>query len=31
MAIHSYAIRADDLCRDTGEYSVSETLWQRIQ
>lgn len=31
MAIHTYAIRMDNLCRDTGEFSVSENLWQRVQ
>jgi hypothetical protein len=31
MAIHTYAIRADDLCRDPGQFSVSESLWQRVQ
>src|ERR1700730_3921331 len=31
MAIHTYAIRMDDLCRDTGEFSVNEGLWQRVQ
>jgi hypothetical protein len=31
MAIHTYAIRVDDLCRDTGEFSISESLWQRVQ
>ena len=31
MAIHTYAIRIDDFCRDTGEFSVSEALWQRVQ
>jgi hypothetical protein len=31
MAIHHYAIRVDDMCRDTGEFSVSETLWQRVR
>jgi hypothetical protein len=31
MAIHTYAIRTDNLCRDTGQFSISETLWQRVQ
>jgi hypothetical protein len=31
MATHTYAIRVDDLCRDTGEFSISESLWQRVQ
>jgi hypothetical protein len=31
MAIHTYAIRVDDLCRDTGEFSISEGIWQRVQ
>ena len=31
MAIHTYAIRVDNLCRDTGEFSISENLWQRVQ
>jgi hypothetical protein len=31
MAIHNYAVRVDDACRDTGEFSLSETLWQRVQ
>jgi hypothetical protein len=31
LAIHTYAIHMDSLCRDTGEFSVSESLWQRVQ
>jgi hypothetical protein len=31
MAVHTYAIRVDDLCRDTGEFSISEGLWQRVE
>lgn len=31
MAVHTYAIRVDDLCRDTGEFSLSEGLWQRVE
>ena len=30
MAIHTYEIRVDNLCRDTGEFSISESLWQRV-
>ena len=29
MAIHNYAIAVDDACRDTGQFSLAETLWQR--
>jgi hypothetical protein len=31
LAIHTYAVRVDHLCRDTGEFSISEGLWQREQ
>ena len=31
LAIHTYAVHMDTLCRDSGEFSVSETLWQRVQ
>ena len=30
MAIHTYAIRLDDLCRDSGQFSIAEALWQRV-
>jgi hypothetical protein len=30
LAIHFYNISVDPNCRDTGEYSVTETLWQRV-
>lgn len=29
LAIHFYNVNVDANCRDTGEYSVTETLWQR--
>ncbi len=30
LALHYYAVRLDAQCRDTGEYSVSQSLWQRV-
>ena len=30
LALHFYAVRIDAQCRDTGEYSVSQSLWQRV-
>ena len=30
LAIHFYSITVDPNCRDTGEYSITETLWQRV-
>ncbi len=30
LAIHFYNLTVDPNCRDTGEYSVTETLWQRV-
>ena len=29
LAIHFYNITVDPNCRDTGEYSVTETVWER--
>ena len=29
LAIHFYGVSIDANCRDTGEYTVSESLWQR--
>ena len=30
LAIHFYNIQVDPNCRDTGDYSITETLWQRV-
>jgi hypothetical protein len=30
LAIHFYMIQADPNCRDTGQYQITETLWQRV-
>jgi hypothetical protein len=30
LAIHNYNVAVDPNCRDTGEYTVAETLWQRL-
>jgi hypothetical protein len=30
LAIHFYMISTDPNCRDTGEYRITETLWQRV-
>lgn len=30
LAIHFYNIDVDANCRDTGQYSVTETLWQKV-
>jgi len=30
LALHFYSLRVDANCRDTGEYSVSQSLWQRV-
>lgn len=30
LAIHFYNVRLDANCRDTGEYTVSQELWQRL-
>jgi len=30
LAIHFYMIQVDANCRDSGQYSVTETLWQRV-
>lgn len=30
LAIHFYNIRVDPSCRDTGEYTVTETIWERL-
>ena len=29
LAVHFYNLTVDAGCRDTGEYNVTETLWQR--
>jgi len=29
LAIHFYSVEVDDNCQDTGQVSVTETLWQR--
>lgn len=29
LAMHNYNLVIDGSCRDTGEYGVTETLWQR--
>jgi hypothetical protein len=29
LAIHFYSATVDQNCRDTGQYAVTETLWQR--
>ena len=30
LAIHFYNVTVDPNCRDTGQYRVIETLWQRV-
>lgn len=30
LAIHFYMIETDANCRDTGNYRITETLWQRV-
>ena len=30
LAIHNYLITVDANCRDTGEYTLRQSLWQRI-
>jgi hypothetical protein len=30
LAVHFYMLQTDANCRDTGQYVVSETLWQRV-
>jgi hypothetical protein len=30
LAIHFYNITVDNTCRDTGQYEVTESLWQRV-
>ena len=30
LATHFYSITLDRLCRDTGEYTISESLWHRV-
>lgn len=30
LAVHYYNVVVDPNCRDTGEYRVAETLWQRV-
>lgn len=30
LAIHNYMLQVDANCRDTGQYSVEQTLWQRV-
>jgi hypothetical protein len=29
LATHNYGITVDNNCRDTGEYRLNETIWQR--
>ena len=29
LAMHNYVVGIDASCRDTGEYDVAQTLWQR--
>lgn len=31
LAIHFYTVQLDNSCRDTGQYSIDETLWQRVR
>jgi hypothetical protein len=30
LAVHFYMLQTDQNCRDTGQYEVSQTLWQRV-
>lgn len=30
LALHNYTVSIDDSCRDTGEYSIAQTLWERV-
>lgn len=30
LAIHNYMLQVDANCRDTGQYNVEQTLWQRV-
>jgi len=30
LAIHNYMLQVDANCRDTGQYTVEQTLWQRV-
>ena len=30
LAVHYYMVETDPNCRDTGQYGVTETLWQRV-
>ena len=30
LAIHNYVLPVDANCRDTGQYDVQQTLWQRV-
>jgi hypothetical protein len=30
LAIHNYLITVDPNCRDTGEYILQQSLWQRV-
>ena len=30
LAIHFYSVTLDQNCRDTGQYNVTETLWERV-
>jgi hypothetical protein len=29
LAMHNYNIIVDQGCRDTGQYEVAQTLWER--
>jgi len=30
LAIHNYMLQIDANCRDTGQYNVEQTVWQRV-
>ena len=30
LAIHTYMLQIDANCRDTGQYNVEQTVWQRV-
>ena len=30
LAIHNYMLQVDANCRDTGQYNVEQTVWQRV-
>ena len=31
IALHFYNVLVDAQCKDTGQYAVTETLWQRVK